>query len=379
MADDLSTPVADTSVADNTIAQPVADKAAKAPLAQLTADEKKVIEERKAAKEARRASRGEETPEQRAARKAEQKAAKSERRAAETPEEKESREARREIFRKAERLERRAAKEAKVSEVETWKKKVEQAEQIRREGHKKFQEAAGLRKQFTAIRDVVAQNPAAGLVEMAKIFGLPEETLDEMFQNRMQWQRQWEGMTEDQKARFMAEQKAQQLQAEHDERVAQEQSQKQEQEFLKKQDDFEKKLSAQVIPHMQAAGLKPSLLKLKLVAATLGAIADRDGPDQEPDIAEAVAYVAEAYGTDLDETYGALDPQAFEKRYPAQMDRLRKYWLAKATGNRGAPSGTDGKPPAAPRATPRDDGEFTPKSSWSEVSKYFKNIQRGGR
>lgn len=341
----------------------------------LTPEEKKLYEERKAAKKAAKEARANETPEEKEARRK----AKEERRAKETPEETAERKKRGEVWaraRQAERAERRAQREADLAR---WKKEAEAAAQIKREGYKKFEEAASLRKQFASIRDVVTSNPAAGLLEMAKIFGLSEDVVEEMFQNRVQWQQQWAKMNDDQKARYMAEQKAAQLQQEQEARLAQEQEQKAQTELAQKQDAFEKKLAAQVVPQMESAGLKPTHLKLKLVAATLGAIADRDGPDQEPDIGEAVAYVAEAYGKDLDETVRALDPATFERRYPEQMERLRKYWLAKATGTRAAPSG-DGRPQAAPRATPREnEGNISSKTSWSDVSRMFKNIQKGVR
>lgn len=352
------------------VAEPKAQK-----LAPLTAEEKKLVEERKAAKKASREARATETPEEKQARRE----AKEARRAAETPEETRARKERGQLWSRAQRLERTERREARKAEFEKYKSAASKAEQIKREGYKKFEEAANIRKQFASIRDVVNQNPGAGLLEMAKIFGLSEDTVEEMFENRVQWQKQWAQMNEDQKARYMAEQRANQLQQEHDARQAQEQEQRAGQELLQKQDAFEKKLANEVVPHMESAGLKPTHLKLKLVAATLGAIADRDGPEQEPDIGEAVAYVAEAYGKDLDETVRGLDPAAFERRYPEQMERLRKYWLAKATGTRSAPPG-GGTPQAAPRAAPREhEGDISQKTSWSDVSRMFKNIQRGVR
>jgi hypothetical protein len=122
---------------------------------------------------------------------------------------------------------------------------------------------------------------------------------------------------------------------------------------------------------MEEAGLKPTHLKLKLIAATLGAIADREGPDVEPDIREAVGYVAEAYKKDLDDSVNSLDPATFVARYPKLAETLRKYEVSRATGKAPANAGK----PAAPRETAQDDKQET----WSEFSKRIKALQKGQR
>lgn len=260
-----------------------------------------------------------------------------------------------------------------IADAKAAEKAIARAKEIEKGGRSKLEEAAQLRKQFTQIKDIILENPEAGFLEMAKIFGVGEETIDRLYAQRAHLQKQWEGMNDDQKARWVAEQKARQLEQEKQAREAQEQQARMSHEARAKQDAFEKKLAADTLPAMQEAGLHPTPLKLKLVAATLGAIADRDGPDQEPDIKEAVAYVAEAYGRDLDDSVKALDPEAFIRRYPELAEKLRKYEVARATGR---PPAASGKPPAPPKA-PQDGNEKSP--TWDDFSRQIRALQKGQR
>ena len=259
-----------------------------------------------------------------------------------------------------------------VETAKTAEKALARAKEIEKGGRSKLEEAATLRKQFTAIKDIVLENPEAGLLEMAKIFGLSEQTIDRFWEQRASLQKRWEGMSDDQKARYMAEQKAAQLEQEKRDREQQDQNAKATQELRARQDAFEKKLAAETLPAMQEAGLHPTPLKLKLVAATLGAIADRDGPDHEPDLKEAVAYVAEAYDKDLEDSVKALDPEVFIRRYPELAEKLRKYEVARATGR---PPAASGRPPAPPKAP--QDGNV--KQSWDEFSRQMRALQKGQR
>jgi hypothetical protein len=249
------------------------------------------------------------------------------------------------------------------------------ASEIEKGGRKAFEEASGLRKQFANIKDIVLQNPEAGILEIAKTFGLPEEVIDQIIAKRVGLQKQWEKMTPDQKARFVAEEKAAALEAEKSAREQEEARTAQEADYRQKVDAFEKKLANDTFPAMQEYGLEPSALKLKLVAATLGAIADREGPDREPDVREAVAYVAEAYQKDLDSSVNSLDPAKFVARYPELAKKLRAYEVSRATGK--AP-GTESRQASASRASPPENASQK-NETWADFSKRMRQLSMGKR
>src|SRR5712664_2636898 len=150
------------------------------------------------------------------------------------------------------------------------------ADHIRKEGYKKFEEAASLRKQFQKIQSLVNENPEAGLLELATILGLSQESLDKLWSQKADLNRQWEKWTPEQRELYLTQQKVKQLEDERLGRQQQEEEAKATAEGRQKQIEFEKELARDTFPAMQAAGLPQTALHLKLVAATIAALADRN-------------------------------------------------------------------------------------------------------
>lgn len=263
----------------------------------------------------------------------------------------------------------------KAGESEDARKK---ADQIRREGYRKFEEAAGLRKQFEKIQSLVHQNPEAGLIELATIMGLPPEALEKLWAQKADLNKRWEQWTPEQRELYLTQQKVKQLETERSENQRQAEEKEASGKATLQQQAFEKELAKDTFPAMQEAGLPQTGLTLKLVAATLGALADRDGPDQKPDIREAVAYVSESFHNTVDEKVKgfAKDPKAFAARYPEVADALRKMSVAEARGK--APGQADAPSGKQPTARPNGSSQEKP-ANWSDMTKFFRNLQRGGR
>lgn len=248
-----------------------------------------------------------------------------------------------------------------------------QAKQIKNEGYKKFEEAANLRKQFLGIKDIIHQDPESGMLEMAKLFGLPDDTLERIYARRQHFEKQWADMNEDQRARWIAERKTAELQGEKAQREEQAKAEQAQQEYQNKLVHEEKRLATETLPAMQRAGLPTTHLTVKMVAATLGALADRD-PDSPPNIDEAVEYVARVWH---EQTSGYItgfekDPGAFVTRYPAVSEALRKHYVAQATGK---PPGI-GKAPVS-QGNPPPKVEEESRQTWSEFSQQIRALQRG--
>lgn len=265
-------------------------------------------------------------------------------------------------------------KEEELSETDASRLIAEarRAGQIKREGYKKFEEAAGLQKQFRGIKDIIHADPEAGIIELANLFGLPADTLDRLYARRSAFESRWAEMSEDQKARWMAERKVASLEGEKKERETEQLQIKQQEEYQQKLHAEEQRLSKETLPAMERAGLPPTHLTVKMVAATLGALADRD-PDSPPNLDEAVEYVARVWHEQTDGfiTRFEKDPGAFTKRYPTFAETLRKHYVAQATR---AP-GSTGKAQVS-RASPQPKADEKP-VSWTEFTQQMRALAAG--
>lgn len=248
------------------------------------------------------------------------------------------------------------------------------ADQIKREGYKKFEEASAIRKNFRGIQEIVKQDPERGIFELAKILGVPADQVDALFKNRAEAEKQWAEMSPEQKALYMAQQRAQAAEKALADRETQDKAKTDETEYAKKLDEAERLFAKETLPAMQEANLPQNPLTVKMVAATLAALADREGPDSPPDVREAVDYVANAWQADRDAFVKGFtkDPGAFSSRYPDLTKAILKAEVARATGR--SPVQTTGTA-AAPRAAPTAKASQT----WSDFSKQIRALQTGKR
>lgn len=252
-------------------------------------------------------------------------------------------------------------------------KQAKTAADIKREGYKKFEEAASIRKQFQGIQQILRANPERGLLELAKVMGVPEGHLDQLFRNRAEAERQWATMTEEQKALYLAREQNAQLQEQLQEKNALETKGKEEKEYAEKLDQAEKLFAKETLPTMAEVGLPQNPLTVKMVAATLASLADREGPDNPPDIREAVDYVYTVWQADRDAFVKSFDkdPGRFTARYPELTKAILKAEVARATGRN----------PALPARSQVPPEQQPPRSAqtWADFSKQIRALQAGKR